>query len=153
MFYHKFIQTIAGRGSLTAGLLAVTLAGVTYAQVSVTTSQNDNSRTGANLSESTLTTSNVNVSQFGKLSSLTVDGYLYAQPLYVPNVTIAGTAHNVVFVATMNDTVYAFDADNLNATSPLWQTSLGTAVRRPWLTCPRTGPEGSRLLPAFCPRP
>jgi hypothetical protein len=103
-------------------------AGVVHAQVSVTTAQNDNSRTGANLTENILTTSNVKVSQFGQLFSRAVDGYLYAQPLYVPHVTISGTTHNVIFAATMNDSVYAFDADNPNVSAPLWQTSLGTAV-------------------------
>jgi hypothetical protein len=83
------------------------------AQTSVVTERYDNSRTGANLSETTLTTSNVNVGQFGKLYSYTVDGSIQAQPLYVPNVAIPqqGT-HNVLYVVTMNDVVYAFDADS-----------------------------------------
>jgi hypothetical protein len=90
--------------------------------VSITTEGYDNSRTDANLNETILNTSNVNVAQFGKLFSYPVDGAMYAQPLYVPNVTINGTTHNVVYVATMNDVVYAFDADS-NAGSnqyPLW---------------------------------
>jgi hypothetical protein len=61
---------------------------------------------------------------FGKLFSYLVDGYLYAQPLYVSNLTIRGAAHNVVFAATENETVYAFDADNFGTGSPLWQVSL-----------------------------
>jgi hypothetical protein len=71
----------------------------------------------------------VNSSQFGKLRSYGVDGQIYAQPLYVPQLEINGTMHNVVFVATENDTVYAFDADGLQS-SPLWQKSLGTPKPR-----------------------
>ena len=131
MSHHKF-KLITTKAALlafkTALLLSTIAAAVVNAQVSVTTAQNDTSRTGANLAESILTTSNVNVSQFGQLFSRAVDGYLYAQPLYVPAVTISGTTHNVVYVATMNDTIYAFDADNPSASAPLWQTSLGTAV-------------------------
>ena len=95
----------------------------TSAQTSVLTWHYDNFRSGANTTEVLLTPANVNHKTFGKLSTKPVDGYVVAQPLYVPNLNIAGALHNVVFVATMHDSVYAFDADDTN-TSPLWYTSI-----------------------------
>ncbi len=95
-----------------------------FAQTSVTTQHNDSGRTGANLTESSLTTSNVNVSQFGKLFERAVDDEIYAQPLYVPGVNIPGVGvRNVVYVATNGDSVYAFDADSASASAPLWRVN------------------------------
>ncbi len=111
-------------GALIAVNLAQPAAYAAVASTAVTTYRNDNGRTGQYPSETVLNTSNVNVSQFGKRVSYPVDGQLYAQPLYVPNLTIGGSAHNVVFAATENDTVYAFDADATSAGAPLWKTSL-----------------------------
>ncbi len=109
------------------------------ANSAVTTYRNDNSRTGQYPNETILNTSNVNVSQFGKRVSYPVDGQMYAQPLYVPNLTIGGAAHNIVFAATENDTVYAFDADATSAGAPLWKTSLlpagATAVPNSAVNC------------------
>src|SRR5258708_4609695 len=100
--------------------------GAGWAQVSVLTQHNDNSRTGAHLNETSLTTANVNVSTFGKLFSMPVDGFVYAQPLYMPNVNLPNSGHhNFLFVATAHDSVYAFDADT---GAQLWKTSLGTPV-------------------------
>jgi hypothetical protein len=114
--------------------------------LSVLTQHNDNSRTGANLQEVRLTTSNVNSSQFGKLFTRKVDGHIYAQPLYVSNVTIPNKGtHNVVYVATMHNSVYAFDADDPHAAEPLWEASLGPSVPLP---DPNIGPRNS-LLPTL----
>jgi hypothetical protein len=100
--------------------------GPAWAQVSVLTQHNNNSRTGANLNETTLTTANVNVSSFGKLFSISVDGFVYAQPLYMPSVNLPNLGiHNVLFIATAHDSVYAFDADT---GAQLWKVSLGTPV-------------------------
>jgi outer membrane protein assembly factor BamB len=88
----------------------------------------DNARTGANTNETTLTVANVGGGRFGLLFSRMVDGQLYAQPLYLPQLTIGGAVHNVVFVATEHNTVYAFDADDPAAGTPLWSKNLGPSM-------------------------
>jgi hypothetical protein len=85
--------------------------------------RNDNMRSGINNQELVLSPATVNSGSFGRLFSCQIDGYAYAQPLYVPNVSISGSMHNVVFVATEMDSVYAFDAD-ANPCVQLWHTSL-----------------------------
>jgi hypothetical protein len=92
--------------------------------VNIPTWHMDNGRSGLNSNETQLTPANVNASSFGKLFSYQVDGYAYAQPLYIANLRINGSSHNVVFVATEMASVYAFDADNFGNGSPLWKTSL-----------------------------
>ena len=115
------------RGAIASLLVTLALLiapTVAWAQTSVTTNRNDLARTGANLSEATLNTTNVNVSEFGKLFERVVDDEVYAQPLYVPNVNIPGVGvRNVLYVATVRNTVYAFDADNPAASTPLWRNS------------------------------
>jgi hypothetical protein len=89
----------------------------------VTTYHNDQSRDGVNAQEYALTTSNVATATFGKLFSCTVDGAIYAQPLWVANVTISGAKHNVVIAATQHESIYAFDAD-VSPCSTLWHANL-----------------------------
>ena len=94
------------------------------ANQAVLTYKNDTLRTGQDSNETILNTSNVTVSQFGKRASHPVDGYVFAQPLYMPDLTVNGTSHNVVFVATAHDSIYAFDADQASAAPALWHTSF-----------------------------
>ena len=83
------------------------------AQVSVLTGQYDNARSGVNRQATKLNRSNVNNATFGKRFSRTVDGYIHPQPLYASNVMIPGSGeHNAVYVATMHNSIYAFDADS-----------------------------------------
>src|SRR4051794_13640056 len=90
----------------------------------VWTQHNDNGRTGATLVETSLTTANVNTTTFGRLFTRAVDDQTYAQPLYLAGVPIAGGIHNVVYVAPVADTVFAFDADDPLASAPLARRSL-----------------------------
>jgi len=128
---------------------ALSFAAVTFGQTgnpAILTGQYDTGRDAANTNEIVLNTSNVNSTQFGKLFSWTVDGDIYAQPLYVPGVVINGTPTNVVYVATMHNSVYAFNADNPGA-SPLWKANFGPTV--PGLAgenpCPSSGMTGTEL--------
>ena len=131
-------QSCYATGALLIVTAWFTLATASAQTVTVSTWHNDNLRDGQNTHETILTTSNVNSTTFGKLFSYPVDGEIYAQPLFIPNVSIPGQGtHKVIYVATENDSVYAFDADGLSST-PLWQKSLllngGVAV-----ACGNTG--------------
>lgn len=141
--------TISATGLFTpgtqAGLHTITATSVTNASASasvtfavtdlqgVYTYHNDVGRTGQNTLEYALTPANVNSGTFSQLFSCPVDGYVYAQPLYAANLTIGGVKHNVLFIATEHDSVYAFDADSASCVQ-LWKTSfLGTGVTTmPW---------------------
>lgn len=96
------------------------------AQVNALTQHFDNNRDGVNTNETVLTPSNVNVNQFGMAFKEAVDDQLYAQPLVLTNVSIGGGTHNVVYLASTNNSVYAFDADTGNE---YWHVNLGTAFK------------------------
>jgi hypothetical protein len=123
----RSLRQVTGRGSRVARvgvalLMLVFCPRFTAAQTSVVTAHYDVARTGQNTNETILTPANVNQGQFGKLFSYPVDGYVYAQPLYLSGVTLPGRGtYNVLFVATEHDSVYAFDA---NSTAMLWQATL-----------------------------
>jgi hypothetical protein len=120
-------QTVSSRRVLVLATTALVILCAVIpgtAQVRVTTWRYSNAITGANINETMLTPENVNPVTFGKRFSQPVDGFIVGHPLYVPNLNLPGQGvHNVVFVATMHDSVYAFDA-NTPETPPLWQTSL-----------------------------
>ena len=109
---------------LTLSLLSMTIAFPPAIHAQVLTAQYNNLRTGADLHETILKPSNVNSSDFGKLFSRTVDGDVFAQPLYVPSLAIPGNGkRDVVFAATEHDSVYAFDV-NARRDAPLWKTTF-----------------------------
>jgi hypothetical protein len=95
-------------------------------QTSVLTQHNDVYRTGANLTETVLTPADVNVAHFGMLFKHVVDDQLYTQPLVVVNVSIGGGTHDVVYVTTVNNSVYAFDARDAGNAQPFWHVNFGT---------------------------
>jgi hypothetical protein len=136
-------------GRMDGGLWCVLLGALACTMVAraqrIITSQYDNARTGANLGETALTPRNVNVQQFGKILTLKVDGDVYAQPLFLGGVEIPGKGrHDVLFVETEHDSVYAFDAYGKPAT-PLWHVSFlkdgVTTVPARAVDCPFIYPE------------
>lgn len=115
---------IAFRALIPCALLAV--AATVAAAPAILQEGYDSAVSGANLQESVLTTATVHPASFGRRFDIPVDDNVFAQPLYVPQLSINGRAQNVLFVATMNDTVYAFNADAPGA--PLWSVNLARAV-------------------------
>ena len=116
------------------------IANTNLQHISVTTQHNDNGRTGHNNNETVLNTTTVNATQFRKLFSLLVDDEVYAQPLVMGNFEISGAKHNVVFIATVSNTLYAFDGDNgnlywkKNYTVNGMRTPMAGDVKSTWCT-------------------
>jgi hypothetical protein len=120
--------TTAGPYSLTATSvsnpsISATMSLYVSDLAGVTTYHNDVQRDGANTQEYALTPSTVTATTFGKLFSCPVDGAIFAQPLWLPNITVSGAKHNLLFVATQHDSLIAFDADS-SACQQLWKISL-----------------------------
>jgi hypothetical protein len=117
-----FCSSSAARACALSLGMSMVVAAAAVGQVQVLTEHNDGFRDGANTNETVLTPANVSVSTFGKLFTLSVDGFVVGQPLYLPGVQFPdGTTHNVAYVATQHDSVFAFDADQNGP--PLWTTS------------------------------
>jgi len=135
-------------------LIPVLILGLRAGAQSVTTSQYDNARSGANRVETILTPRNVNVRHFGKLFTLKVDGDVYAQPLFLAGLEIPGKGrHDVLLIATEHDSVYAFDAYGHPAV-PLWRVNFlskgVTTVPEDDVECPFIAPEvGITSTPAI----
>ncbi len=108
--------------------MLLSTASVARADVAVLTHHNDLARTGANLAETSLNTTNVNTNSFGLVFSCAVDDQIYAQPLIMTNVNLGTNGvHNLALVVTVNDSVYAFDADNASSNAPYWKVSFTNA--------------------------
>ena len=139
--FQVVVSNSAGVMTSSAAKLTVA-AGTTQARgIDVTTSKNDLNRSGQNLSESTLTLSNVAPASFGLLRLLPVDGKVDAQPLYLSQLSAAGGSFNIVFVATEHDSVYAFDSDS---GAILWRASVAAGQRR---ICRATCAAAARVIP------
>ncbi len=128
--------TAATKIGLILAVVCVALLSFSFAQAPFPTSRGDNARDGANTNETLLTPANVNQDHFGRLFSFPVDYWVMAQPLYMPNVNIPGQGtHNVIYVATEMDSVYAIDAET---GAQLWYASMlngGTTARGTYLPC------------------
>ncbi len=142
------MAAISGKsGTASAAVMATQAAGV-----SITTWHVDINRSGLNANEQMLTPSNVAPASFGKLFSYMVDGYVYGSPLIMSNVTINGASHDVLYVATEHDSVYAFDADNYGTGAALWQVSLLQSGETPLTNGPIQPYQGVTSTPVIDPK-
>jgi uncharacterized protein YjdB len=151
----------AGSSTITAalgsisGTTTLTVTGGTTppptGTVNIPTWHVDTNRSGLNSNETILTPSNVDPSSFGRLFSYLIDGYAYGEPLIMTGVTINGAKHDVLYVATENDSVYAFDADNYGTGAPLWQVSLLQSGETPLTGAPIQPVQGVTSTPVIDP--
>jgi hypothetical protein len=131
---YYFTTAASNSAAVAWGAPSLSFTTLNPTRIPVLTYHYDNTRQGQNTNETLLTLANVNVTNFGKLFTYPVDGYVYAQPLIVTNLNVAGKGvRDVLFVATMNDSVYAFDANNNGDTNGglLWVTNVGVASPSP----------------------
>jgi hypothetical protein len=153
------LATGSGAGSTTvtatlntvSGNVTATVTVPAASAVSVPTWHYDNNRSGHNSSEASLSPASVGSQTFGKLFSYLLDGYAYGEPLLISGVTINGATHNVLYVATENDSVYAFDADTYGSGAPLWQVSLLQTGESPLTNGPIQPVDGVTSTPVIDP--
>jgi hypothetical protein len=151
------LATATGTGSTTvtatqsgvSGSASLTVTAASSTGVNITTFHVDANRSGLNANETILTPSNVSSLTFGKLFSDLVDGYVYGTPLIMSDITVSGASHDVLYVATEHDTVYAFDADTAGA--PLWQTPLLRSGETPITDGPIQPYQGVTSTPVIDP--
>ncbi len=143
-------------GSITSSMATLTVTGNTTASTDVVTHHYDISRSGVNSAETTLTTSNVNSTTFGKVGEFSVDGQIDGQTLYLSQLAIPGQGtKNVLYVATENDSVYAVDADSISGTNGtiLWKSSVLLSGEAPAdsasLPCGNINPNGITSTPVI----
>jgi len=151
------LATGQGGGTTTISAMMGSVTGSTTATVTVSGTANitmfhvDTNRSGLNDQETVLTTANVASATFGKLFSCPVDGYVYGVPLILSGQTINGATHNVLYVATENDSVYAYDADTCGGGTPLWKVSLLQSGETPLTGGPIAPHEGVTSTPVIDP--
>jgi hypothetical protein len=112
--------------ALLASALLIGFPAFCQTQVDVLTQHNDLARTGTNLQETVLTPAKINAKRFGMIFKRVLDDQVYGQPLIATNVKVGGGTHDLVFLTTVNNSVYAFDANDPSAVHPIWHVNFGT---------------------------